>query len=137
MVTTGLMPQQIVDKALALFREQPYFYSRTPPALTSHDPIDEFLFDSRRGFCEHYAASFVTLMRGASVPARVVTGYQGGEFNPMGNYLIVRQSRAMHGLKFGWNTKAGFVWIPLPQFQMSGLKILAIHNAFRPLFLSN
>lgn len=104
----GLMPQQIVDKALALFREQPYFYSRTPPALTSHDPIDEFLFNSRRGFCEHYAASFVTLMRSASVPARVVTGYQGGEFNPMGNYLIVRQSRA-HAWAEVWLEQQGWV----------------------------
>ncbi len=104
----GLTPQQIVKKAMALFHEQPYFYSRTPPALTSHDPIDEFLFSSRRGFCEHYAASFVTLMRGASVPARVVTGYQGGEFNPMGDYLIVRQSRA-HAWAEVWLADQGWV----------------------------
>ena len=62
----------------------------TPPLL-GDDPVDEFLFETRRGFCEHYAAAFVTLMRSAGIPARVVTGYQGGEYNPAGNYLIVRQ----------------------------------------------
>jgi hypothetical protein len=56
--------------------------------------VDEFLFETRRGFCEHYASAFVFLMRAAGVPARVVTGYQGGEMNPLGDYLIVRQSEA-------------------------------------------
>ena len=56
--------------------------------------MDEFLFETRRGFCEHYASAFVFLMRAAGVPARVVTGYQGGEMNPLGDYLIVRQSEA-------------------------------------------
>jgi len=58
------------------------------------DPVDGFLFESKRGFCEHYASAFAVLLRGAGIPARIVTGYQGGEFNPRGNYLIVRQSDA-------------------------------------------
>ena len=51
-------------------------------------------FDRREGFCEHIASSFVILMRAMDIPARIVTGYQGGEFNAVGNYLIVRQSDA-------------------------------------------
>lgn len=89
----ALPPQQIVARALALFREDAYFYTRRPPPL-GNDAIDEFLFETRRGFCEHYAAAFTTLMRAAGLPARVVTGYQGGESNPLDAYLIVRQSRA-------------------------------------------
>lgn len=86
-------PEQIVARALRHFREQPFVYTLNPPLLGS-DPIDGFLFDTRRGFCEHYAAAFTLLMRLAGVPTRVVTGYQGGEFNPLGDYLIVRQSDA-------------------------------------------
>lgn len=82
-----------VQRALAWFREQPFFYSHEPPALGA-DPVDEFLFRTRTGFCEHYAASFVVLMRAAGVPARVVTGYMGGEFNPLGGHFVVRQSDA-------------------------------------------
>jgi hypothetical protein len=64
------------------------------PPLLADNAIDEFLFDTRKGFCEHYAAAFTMVMRAAGIPARVVTGYQGGEFNPIGGYLIVRQSDA-------------------------------------------
>jgi hypothetical protein len=95
-----------VQTALALFRNQPFWYTRRPPLLGS-ESIDEFLFDSRRGFCEHYAAAFVTLMRGAGVPARVVTGYQGGEHNPLADYLIVRQSRA-HAWAEVWLEQEGW-----------------------------
>ncbi len=85
---------QLVNAALEYFRQQPFYYSRQPPALNGDSPIDQFLFDSRKGFCEHYSAAFVTLMRAANIPARVVTGYQGGEYNALGDYLIVRQSDA-------------------------------------------
>lgn len=91
--------QQPVDNAafvqavLDYIVEQPFYYTRQPPLLLD-DPVDEFLFDSRRGFCEHYASAFVFLMRAAGVPARVVTGYQGGEMNPQSDYFIVRQSDA-------------------------------------------
>lgn len=89
----GKSPQQIVEAALTMFRNEQFFYTLTPPLLGA-DPVDDFLFNTRRGFCEHYAGSFAYLMRAAGVPARVVTGYQGGEVNPVGNYLIVRQSDA-------------------------------------------
>lgn len=83
----------IARTMLAMFREQPFVYTLRPPKLADN-VIDEFLFETRQGFCEHYAAAFTTVMRAAGVPARVVTGYQGGEFNPIGGYLIVRQSDA-------------------------------------------
>lgn len=83
----------LVAAALAWFRDEPFVYTLTPPLL-DRDPVDGFLFDTRRGFCEHYAGAFTVLMRAAGIPARVVTGYQGGEFNPRGGYLIVRQSDA-------------------------------------------
>ena len=85
--------RDVVDRALAHFREQPFVYTLEPPLLPD-DPIDGFLFETRRGFCEHYATSFTVLMRLAGIPARVVTGYQGGQMNPFGDYMIVRQSDA-------------------------------------------
>lgn len=83
----------IANKALQMFRNQEYIYTLQPPLLGQHSS-DDFLFQTRRGFCEHYASSFTLLMRAAGIPARVVTGYQGGELNEVGNYLIVRQSDA-------------------------------------------
>jgi len=99
--------EEIVRRALDLFRSEAFFYSLTPPLLGANS-VDEFLFDTRRGFCEHYAGSFVFLMRAAGVPARVVTGYQGGESNPFGNYLIVRQSDA-HAWAEVWLKDRGWV----------------------------
>lgn len=86
-------PTALVRQALNLFRDEGFFYTLEPPPL-GEDPVDGFLFGSRRGFCEHYAGAFVALMRAAGVPARVVTGYQGGEVNPVDGYLTVRQSDA-------------------------------------------
>lgn len=58
------------------------------------NPIETFLFERRYGFCSHYATAFVYLMRVAKIPARVVGGYQGGEFNEAGGFLEVRQANA-------------------------------------------
>jgi len=96
----------IVDRGRALFRDEPFVYTLRPPPL-GEDPIDAFLFETRRGFCEHYAASFVLLMRLAGVPARIVTGYQGGELNTVGDYLTVRQSDA-HAWAEVWLADAGW-----------------------------
>ncbi len=84
---------EIVERALTYFRTQPFVYTLTPKLL-SGDVVDEFLFGSREGFCQDYATSFTVLMRAAGIPARVVTGYQGGELNPLGDYLLVRQRDA-------------------------------------------
>jgi transglutaminase-like putative cysteine protease len=89
----GLDDGAIVQRALRMFREQEFFYTLEPPTL-GRDMVDEFLFETRRGFCEHYASAFTVLMRAADIPARVVVGYQGGELNDVGSYYVVRQSDA-------------------------------------------
>ena len=86
-------PRQTVNNVLDYFATQNFYYSRTPPLLYNN-PIDEFLFNTKRGYCEHYASSFAVLMRIAGIPSRVVTGYQGGEINPIDGYMTIRQSDA-------------------------------------------
>ncbi len=99
-------PRELADRALAHFRENSFFYTLEPPALGTH-AVDDFLFETRRGYCEHYASAFAFLMRAAGVPARVVGGYLGGEINPYAEYMIVRQSDAhawveVHLSETGW-----------------------------------
>ena len=84
-------PHAIIRRALDFFQTQRFRYSLSPGEYRKND-LDEFLFRRRIGFCEHYAASFATLMRLAGIPARVVIGYLGGEFNEMGHFYLVRQS---------------------------------------------
>ncbi len=80
----------VVRQALDHFHNQPFVYTLQPPLLEG-DPVDQFLFETRKGFCEHYAASFVLLMRLARVPARLIAGYLGGEVNPLGGHLVIHQ----------------------------------------------
>lgn len=89
----NLSKEQIVDKALNYFANNEFYYSRKSPLLFD-DPVDEFLFETKKGYCEHYSSAFTVLMRMAGIPARVVTGYYGGELNPLGEYMIIRQSDA-------------------------------------------
>jgi transglutaminase-like putative cysteine protease len=102
----GNAPEAVIAKALALFAAE-FTYTLQPPLL-GRNGIDEFLFQSKRGFCEHYAAAFVTLMRAAGIPARVVGGYQGGELNPLDQYLVIRQSDA-HAWAEVWLAGKGWV----------------------------
>lgn len=97
----------MVNRALRHFREQPFVYTLQPPTLGSN-AVDDFLFETRRGFCEHYASSFTVMMRLAGIPARVVTGYQGGELNELGDYYQVRQSDA-HAWSEVWLDGRGWV----------------------------
>jgi transglutaminase-like putative cysteine protease len=85
--------RHFIGAVLRWFRDEQFFYTLAPPLL-EQEPVDMFLFETRRGFCEHYASAFVVMLRAAGIPARVVTGYQGGEINPRGGYMIVRQSDA-------------------------------------------
>ena len=87
------LDRRLADAVLARFRQLPFRYNINVKPL-GRDSVDEFLFDTREGYCEHYASSFVFLMRAMGVPARVVTGYQGGEINPVDGFLVVRQSDA-------------------------------------------
>lgn len=82
-----------VQAVLAFLRTGGFSYSLTPPPL-GPDPIDGFLFHTRTGFCGHYASAFVDMMRAGGIPARVVTGYLGGQWNPYDGMLVVRQSDA-------------------------------------------
>jgi transglutaminase-like putative cysteine protease len=97
----------LVGAVLTRFRREGYRYTLEPPVLGRHT-VDEFLFETKAGFCEHYASAFVTLMRALDVPARVVTGYQGGEYNPIDDYLTVRQADA-HAWAEVWLAGRGWV----------------------------
>ena len=93
---------------LERFTLEPYTYTLNPPALRGSHPVDEFLFGTRRGFCEHFASAFAVLMRAGGIPARIVTGYQGGELNPLNNRMTVRQSDA-HAWTEIWSPKEGWM----------------------------
>ncbi len=97
----------LIERVLDLFRQAPFAYTLEPPTLGA-EPVDEFLFGTREGFCEHYASAFAVLMRAAGIPARVVIGYQGGDFNSYGGYLLVRQSHA-HAWNEVWLEGRGWV----------------------------
>lgn len=99
--------QEFIGAVMRKFREEEYYYTLEPPRLAA-DSVDDFLFNTRRGFCEHFASAFTTLMRAGGVPARVVLGYQGGDFNPIGGHLIVRQSNA-HAWSEVWLEGQGWV----------------------------
>ena len=100
-------PARRADAVLRQFREQPFSYTLEPPLL-GRNSVDEFLYGTRAGFCEHYSSAFVFLMRAAGIPARVVTGYQGGELNPIDGYVTVRQSDA-HAWAEIWLRGRGWV----------------------------
>ena len=116
-----------IEQVLEYFRQQEFVYTLSPPLL-GRDSVDEFIFDTRRGFCEHYAGAFVTLMRAAGVPARVVMGYQGGEMNPVDDYMIVRQSDA-HAWAEVWLDGRGWLRVD-PTAAVSPARIeLGMRNA--------
>lgn len=100
---------EIIQRALTYFNREQFQYTLNPPLLSKHT-VDEFLFDTREGFCEHYASAFTVMMRMAGIPARVVTGYQGGWFNDIGSYLLVRQSDA-HAWSEVWVKGSGWTRI--------------------------
>lgn len=99
--------ERIVARAIEYFRRANLQYTLAPPPL-GRDSVDEFLFESKSGFCEHFSSAFVFMMRAAGVPARVVTGYQGGELNPIDGYLVVRQSDA-HAWAEVWTAQDGWI----------------------------
>lgn len=119
----GLSSQQIVDAALERFKAS-FFYTLAPPTLGLH-AVDDFLFGTQKGFCEHFASSFVLLMRAANIPSRVVVGYQGGQLNPEG-FMTVRQSDA-HAWAEVWLQGEGWVRVDptaavVPERILSGVE---------------
>ena len=87
-------PQKIVELAFEHFRDNPFIYSLAPPPLDETTPLDDFIFNSKTGYCEHYASAFTILMRWSGIPSRIVVGFQGGKLNEAGNYIEVRYSDA-------------------------------------------
>lgn len=102
-------PEMFIQQVLAYFRQQHFSYSLQPP-LMQNNPVETFLFEVRSGFCNHYATAFAYLMRVADIPARVVAGYQGGEFNSVGQFLEIRQANA-HAWTEVWLKGRGWVRI--------------------------
>lgn len=129
--------EAVVNTALAYFSRNGFEYTLEPPPLGINS-VDDFLFDTRKGFCEYYASSFVFLMRAASIPARVVTGYQGGEYNDLGDYYVLRQSDA-HAWVEVWFKDRGWVrYDPTaaiaPGRILNGLSASIPNNAALPFF---
>lgn len=104
---TDPSPRAVLRTALQFFRTQHFRYSLSPGEYQNND-LDEFLFHRRLGFCEHYAAAFATLMRLAGVPARVVVGYLGGEYNELGRFFLVREADT-HAWCEVWLEDSGWV----------------------------
>ncbi len=98
---------EIIQRTLMYFNQQQFHYTLNPPLLSQHT-VDEFLFETQKGFCEHYASAFTVMMRMAGIPSRVVTGYLGGWYNNIGSYLLVRQSDA-HAWSEVWIEGSGWI----------------------------
>ncbi|MGE5625887.1 MAG: DUF3488 and DUF4129 domain-containing transglutaminase family protein [Bacillota bacterium] len=105
---TNTDPAKVAQAALDMFHQQNFFYTLQPGRISGENRVDQFLFGSRHGFCEHYAGAFVFLMRAAGIPAHVVIGYQGGAQNPLDGYYIVRQREA-HAWAEIWLPGRGWV----------------------------
>ena len=110
----------LLQALLRHFNHQPFHYTLRPPTLGRHSN-DEFLFDSQRGFCAHFAGAMTFVLRAAGIPARVVAGYQGGEFNPRGNHVLVHQFDA-HAWVEAWLPGQGWVSVD-PTFQVAPERI--------------
>jgi len=102
--------EEIINHVLQNFTHQNFYYTLKPPLTLGFNAVDQFLFQTKRGFCEHYASSFALLMRAAGIPARVVLGFQGGAINPLNNVLAVRNSNA-HAWTEVWLKDKGWVRI--------------------------
>ena len=113
-------PQALVAALLQRFNREPFAYTLKPPA-TGADGVDDFLFDTRSGFCAHYAGAMAFVLRAAGIPARVVAGYQGGELNPAGNYLLVHQFDAHAWVEY-WQPEQGWLSVD-PTYQVAPERI--------------
>jgi len=100
--------KQVIDKILTYFSSRDFSYTLEPEKLSKTAPIDDFLFNTREGFCEHYAQAAAWMLRCAGIPSRVVLGYHGGKRNPLGDYLIVRSSNA-HAWVEAWIDDRGWI----------------------------
>ncbi len=102
----SLTERAFIRNVLNHFSRRHFSYTLRPPTTAGRNSIDEFMFATRQGFCEHYAQSFAVIMRAAGLPARIVTGYQGAEYNPQGGFWQIRAKDA-----HAWTE----VWLPSEQ----------------------
>lgn len=130
---------EYAQAVLAYFRNGGFEYTLTPPLLGA-ESVDDFLFNSRRGFCGHFASAYATLMRAGGVPARVVTGYLGATWNPVGGFYTVRQSQAHAWVEIwiddeGWTRIDPTSVIAPERLQGGAVELLTRRNsAMRSLF---
>lgn len=129
---------EVLQRVIAHLRTRRLVYT-LQPALLGRDGVDDFLFETRAGFCEHFAAAFAVLMRAAGVPTRIVTGYQGGELNPVDGTLVIRQSDA-HAWTEVWLSDQGWVRVDptalaAPQRIESGVLAALADSSPLPLLL--
>ncbi|MCC4831504.1 DUF3488 and transglutaminase-like domain-containing protein [Shewanella sp. 10N.7] len=101
------LPRDRINAMMGYFAEQPYFYTLSPPPIGANQ-VDDFLFDNKAGFCSHYASALVFMARSSGIPARMVAGYQGGEYNPKAGYYSIYQYMA-HAWTEVWLEGQGWV----------------------------
>lgn len=138
LVEPGTAPEAALERVLTWLANNPPRYTLNPPLMPEH-AVDVFLFDAQRGFCEHFASAFTVMMRAAGVPARVVTGYQGGALNPHDGTLIVRHSEA-HAWAEVWLEERGWVRVDptalaAPERVESGLSAALAADDARPFLM--
>ncbi|HEY5718254.1 MAG TPA: DUF3488 and transglutaminase-like domain-containing protein, partial [Motiliproteus sp.] len=127
-------PAAFVERIHAFFANQPFYYTLTPPLL-GENSIDQFLFDTRQGFCSHYASAMAFMLRSVGLPARIVTGYQGGEHNALGNYLLVHQFDAHAWVEVwlpgqGWVRADPTAWVAPERVAEGGEQTLSEQQGF-------
>jgi len=103
----GLEADRVIVQRALEWMGQEFSYT-LDTVLAGRHSADEFLFEQKTGFCEHFSSAFAILMRSAGIPARIVTGYVGGEYNRFGNYWLIRKERA-HAWTEVWLPERGWV----------------------------
>lgn len=98
-----------VRHLLKYINQQPYWYKLNPkPIGTRNDQLDRFWLDTREGYCEYYASAMAFILRATGTPARIIIGYYGGEWNPVGGFLNIRQRDAHAWIEY-WQPKTGWI----------------------------
>ncbi|GGI81606.1 transglutaminase family protein [Legionella impletisoli] len=109
MILANHNPLQLTQQILKYIKEKPFWYTLQPKPIGQDTyQLDRFWFDTREGYCEHYSSALAFIYRAAGIPARVILGYYGGEWNPVGKYLNVRQKDAHAWVEY-WQNNIGWI----------------------------
>ncbi|MFO7802552.1 MAG: DUF3488 and transglutaminase-like domain-containing protein, partial [Desulfovermiculus sp.] len=128
-------PRKKLQAILQFFQDQNFTYTLSPPTLPQTDSIDAFLFDTKAGYCEHYAQAAAWMARAAGIPARIVVGYQGGEYNPLAEFILVRESDA-HAWTEVWLPESGWARVDPTSYVASERINQGIRRLHPELFMS-